>query len=296
MKVIKETTSYYDENLTAVHVMRPGETIILEAPDCWGNQLKDETVLKGDLYAKGLEMNPCCGPIQVEGAEVGDTVKITVADIEVAQEGHLAVYRPEFGVLGKFLDRDETIVVPVIDGKAELYDKYEIPVNPMLGVLAVTPPGEKQSTLLSGTYGGNMDCNLLTKGTVLYLPVQVKGAGIVAGDVHALQGNGEVLASLEIPAKITIKVELLKGKCEKWPILETDEEWHVITSGKTSDEANEYAMEAMADFLTRRGVHTNREWLTLMGVAGNANICKVVDTFKTSRFSMNKEYTNMLKF
>lgn len=296
MKTIKQTTPYYDETLDAVCVIKSGETIALDAPDCWGNELVDETVLKGDLYARGLEMNPCCGPIGVENAQVGDTVKITVLDIEVSDKGHLAVYKPEFGVLSRFLEKDETVVVPIENGCACLHDKYKVPVKPMLGVLAVTPPGEKKSTLLSGTYGGNMDCNLLNKGTVLYLPVQVPGAKIISGDVHALQGNGEVLASLEIPAKITLKVELIKGKAEKWPILETDEEWHVVTSGITSDEANGYAMEAMAEFLTKRGVNTNKEWLTLMGLVGNANICKVVDTFKTSRFSMKKEYTKNLTF
>lgn len=295
MHMIKETTPYYDESLKAVYTMRSGDTITLDAPDCWGNQLIG-TVTKGELYDRGLEMNPCCGPIAVEDAVPGDTVKISVVDIEIAAEGHLAVYRPEFGELAPFLDKDETITVPIRNGYACLHEKFQVPVNPMLGVLAVTPPGEKRSTLLSGTYGGNMDCNLLTKGTNLYLPVQVPEGKIITGDVHALQGNGEVLASLEIPAKITITVELIKGRQESWPVLETEDGWHVITSGKTSDEANAYAMKAMAGFLTQRGGCTNKEWLTLMGLVGNANICKVVDTFKTSRFFMSKKYTGAITF
>lgn len=293
--VIKGTTPYYDESLDGVYTMRPGETIVLDAPDCWGNQL-NETVTKGELYERGLEMNPCCGPVVVEGAMPGDTLKISVKGIQVADAGHLAIYRPEFGVLGEYLEKDETVTVPVKYGAAKLHGKFEVPIKPMLGVLAVTPAGERQSTLLSGTYGGNMDCNLLTEGTVLYLPVQVPGAKVVTGDVHALQGNGEVLASLEIPARITLQIELLKGSQEEWPILETAEGWHVITSGKTSDEANQAAMKAMADFLTRRGIYSNKEWLTLMGLVGEADICKVVDTFKTSRFFMSKKYTDKITF
>ncbi len=295
MKIIKETTPYYDDNLKGVYTMKSGESIQFAAPDCWGNEL-DETLTKGELYEKGLEMNPCCGPVLVEGAEPGDTVKIVVENIEVDQAGHLAIYRPEFGVLASFLEKDETVTVPVKNYKAMLHGKFEIPVRPMLGVLAVTPPGEKKSTLLSGTYGGNMDCNLLVQGTVLYLPVQVSGAKIITGDVHALQGNGEVLASLEIPARITLKVELIKGRQEKWPVLETEDGWHVITSGLTSDEANTYAMQAMAEFLISRGKYSNKEWLTLMGLVGEANICKVVDTYKTSRFFMSKKYTGDMTF
>ena len=232
----------------------------------------------------------------MEDAEPGDTLKIDVIDIEVGKAGHLAIYKPEFGVLAKYLDNDQTIRVPVEDGMAKLHGKYEIPIRPMLGVLAVTPPGEKLSTLLSGTYGGNMDCNILNKGTTLYLPVQVEGAKLITGDVHARQGNGEVLASLEIPAKITLKVELIKGRQEKWPVLETKDSWSVITSGLTSDEANTYAMDAMAEFLTRRGIKNNLEWLTFMGLVGEANICKVVDTYKTSRFTMRKTYTEGIEF
>lgn len=41
--------------------MKSGETIIFETPDCWGNALT-EAITKGELYAKGLEMNPCGGP------------------------------------------------------------------------------------------------------------------------------------------------------------------------------------------------------------------------------------------
>ena len=295
MERIKYTTPYYDETLTGAYTMKSGETIIFETPDCWENALT-EAITKGELYAKGLEMNPCGGPVQVEGAEPGDTLKIDVIDIEVGEAGHLAIYKPEFGVLAKYLDGDQTIKVSVADGTAKLHGKYEIPIRPMLGVLAVTPPGEKLSTLLSGTYGGNMDCNILNKGTTLYLPVQVEGAKLITGDVHALQGNGEVLASLEIPAKITLKVELIKGRQEKWPVLETEDSWSMITSGLTSDEANTYAMDAMAEFLTRRGTKNNLEWLTFMGLVGEANICKVVDTYKTSRFTMKKMYTEGIEF
>ena len=33
-----------------------------------------------------------------------------------------------------------------------------------------------------------------------------------------------------------------------------------------------------------------------MGLVGEANICKVVDTYKTSRFTMKKMYTEGIEF
>lgn len=295
MKLVNKTTPYYDDALEAAEYVKAGETVRFDAPDCWGNRLTAD-ITKGDLYAMGLEMNPCCGPVWVEDAMPGDTLKITVEDIQV-KDGHLAVYREEFGVLGSYLDRDETVKVPIADGTALLHGgKFRLPIRPMLGVLAVTPPGERQSTLLSGTYGGNMDCNLIGKGAVVYLPVQVPGAKVITGDVHALQGDGEVLASLETPAEITLKIELIKGRAEQWPVLETEDAWYVITSALTSSDANTLALSAMADFLTGRKQYSSLEWLTLMGLVGNAQNCKVVDTFKTSRFMMPKSVTGDLSF
>jgi hypothetical protein len=46
------------------------------------------------------------------------------------------------------------------------------------------------------TRGGNMDTKHITKGSKLYLPVQVKGALFSLGDGHAAQGDGECCGKL----------------------------------------------------------------------------------------------------
>ena len=294
-RVYKQTTAYYDETLTPIACVNSGETISFHSPDCWGNNL-NSSITKDELYKKGLEMNPCCGPVWINNSEVGDTLKIHIDDIQV-KNGHLAIYRKEFGVLGDYLSKDETIDVSIQNGIASLYNGlFRWTIKPMLGVLAVTPKGEKQSTLLSGKYGGNMDCKLLRKGTTLYLPVQVPGALLITGDVHALQGDGEVLASLEVPAEIKLTVDVIKNKSEQWPILETEDAWYVITSALTSSDANTISLSAMADFVTTRGIYTPLQWLTIMGLRGNSQNCKVVDKYKTSRFMMPKDVMGTFKF
>ncbi len=56
-----------------------------------------------------------------------------------------------------------------------------------------------------------MDTRSLCEGTVLYLPVAVKGALFSIGDTHAAQGDGEVCGTaIESPMNVALKIELTK--------------------------------------------------------------------------------------
>lgn len=296
----QQSTPYYDKSLEPVCTIKPGETVIMNSPDCWADKLIDENVLKTDLLAAGLEMNPCAGPVYVEGAMPGDTLKITIEDIEIpSHKGRLALIAEEFVAgLGKYLEKpDETVVVDIDDeGYADFYGKFRVKINPMLGVLAVTPDSEPLGTLWPGNFGGNMDCKLVTKGTVVYLPVQIPGAGLIAGDCHALQSDGEILASLECESRSTLKVELIKGKSEPWPVIEKEDKWYVFCAAETMDKAIELALNTMAQFLIKRGIYSNREWLSMMGVVGDLEICEVPDPIVAARFAMPKSITGTLVF
>lgn len=289
----------YDKNNKPVMTAAPGETLAFSSEDCFQNLLVDENIVKGELLAKDVIINPSTGPVFIEGAMPGDTLKVHIDDIELLDgHGTMALIAAEFGILAKYFPEEKTVKVPIINGVAHFFGgRVKLPINPMVGVLAVTPKGDPEPTSTPGDYGGNMDCKLLVKGTTLYLPVQVEGALLGMGDVHALQGDGELLASLEVPAKITVTVDLIKGRAEKWPVLETDTHWYVLTSADTLTEANPAAMEAMAQFLTRRGKDfTTQEWLMMMGVAGNIEICQIVDPRMTARLGMPKSLTRDFVF
>lgn len=289
---------FYEEANKPVMTIVPGETIAFSSEDCFQNLLVDEKIVKSQLLAQKVVINPSTGPIFVEGAKPGDTLKVHIDAIEMLDGyGTMALIAEEFGVLARYFDKEETVKVPIVDGVAHFFGgKLKLPINPMVGVLAVTPKGESAPTSTPGTYGGNMDCKLLTKGATLYLPVQVEGALLGMGDVHALQGDGEVLASLEVPAKITVTVDLIKNRAEKWPVLETDTHWYVLTSADTLAEANPLALEAMAEFLIKRGGYDKKEWLMLMGIVGNIEICQIVDPRMTARFGMPKAIAKNLAF
>src|SRR5207247_10380499 len=122
----------------------------------------------------------------------GDGRPTDVSDL-VTGEGGYTSFVPGRGLLSGGFPRPY-LKMWELDGRfAELRSGIRIPLEPFLGVMgvAVTEPGE-HSTIPPRAQGGNMDVKQLTKGSTLYLPIQVEGALFSAGDGRAAQGRGEV--------------------------------------------------------------------------------------------------------
>ncbi|RLA54193.1 MAG: acetamidase [Gammaproteobacteria bacterium] len=67
---------------------------------------------------------------------------------------------------------------------------------------------------------GHMDCAQVREGAVLICPVKVAGAGVYLGDMHAMQGNGEVAGhATDVTADVEIQVEVIKGLNIDGPLL-----------------------------------------------------------------------------
>jgi formamidase len=66
----------------------------------------------------------------------------------------------------------------------------------------------------------HMDIDSVRQGSVVLVPVKVDGAGIYAGDVHAMIGDGEVAVhTTDIGARLVVRVEVIKGLSLDGPIL-----------------------------------------------------------------------------
>jgi acetamidase/formamidase len=80
--------------------------------------------------------------------------------------------------------------------------------------MGVCPEGaSEQAVMPPGRFGGNMDTRQLTRGTTLYLPVEVEGALFSCGDAHAAQGDGEVcVTGLESPMYGALRFTLHKDR------------------------------------------------------------------------------------
>jgi formamidase len=67
---------------------------------------------------------------------------------------------------------------------------------------------------------GHMDIDAVRAGAVLICPVKLPGAGLYLGDMHALQGDGEIAGhTCDVSGTVTLQVEVVKGLGIDGPIL-----------------------------------------------------------------------------
>jgi formamidase len=69
-------------------------------------------------------------------------------------------------------------------------------------------------------HGGNCDIKDLSRGSKVFFPVYVDGAGLSVGDLHFSQGDGEITfcGAIEMAGWVHMKVELIKGGMAKYGI------------------------------------------------------------------------------
>jgi amidase len=268
---------------------QPGETVIFETQDCFSNQIQSEEVLFESTDWETI--NPATGPLNIEGAEPGDTLKVEIKRIELKNQG-VMITSPEMGFLEKFITDSETKIIPIEDNKAVFNDQIKINLNPMIGVIG-TSPGKDEKAVPCGTpasHGGNMDTKVIKEGSTLYLPVKVPGAMLAMGDLHAAMGDGEVVVTgIEIAGEVTVKVDLIKDKDLSDPIVETEAAFYTISSGTDLDAAAKKASNNMFRFLKERLPLSNNEIAMLMSIICDLQVSQVVDPEKTARMRVDKE-------
>jgi formamidase len=69
-------------------------------------------------------------------------------------------------------------------------------------------------------HGGNCDIKDLSRGSKIYFPVYVPGAGLSMGDLHFSQGDGEITfcGAIEMAGWVHIKVDLIKDGMAKYGV------------------------------------------------------------------------------
>ena len=67
---------------------------------------------------------------------------------------------------------------------------------------------------------GHMDIDAVRPGATLVCPVKVDGGGVYLGDMHAMQGDGEIAGhTTDVSGTVTLEVELIKGLGIDGPLL-----------------------------------------------------------------------------
>ncbi len=270
------------DNLPALKV-DSGSTMIFETCDCFENQIKSSDMVFDQLDWNRI--NPATGPVYINGAEPGDTIAVKIEDIKVRDTG-VMVTGPGLGVIGDLLENNVIKILPIQDGKIKFSEKISLPVNPMIGVIGTAPASEAISCGTPGLHGGNMDTKVIGIGATIYLPVEVPGALLALGDLHAAMGDGEVsVCGIEVSGEVTARVTLIKGSPMILPVVLTNNAIYTISSNKSLDEAVKIATRNMVHILINKGMSIH-EAIQLLSVGGNIQISQVVDPLKTARFEL----------
>jgi amidase len=248
------------------------------------------------------------GPIHVRGAEPGDTLTVKILKIRpnvpVGRSGTSSSY-------GSIVATDTTPMlndpIPIktfvwkiaADGRSATLDlpasrlkRVRVDLEPMLGRLATAPPGE---LALDGgvpsTFGGNFDTPEIREGTTVSLPVYHPGACLYWGDVHALQGDGEICGTgIETSADVAFEFGLVKGKKIAWPRLENAEHIMVAGSARPLIDAFRIAHVEMVKWLESEYGFDRWEALEVFSQVGKAGIANVVDPNYTVVAKFPKKY------
>jgi acetamidase/formamidase len=258
-----------------------GAVVEVHTKEATDGQLSADSGVEDVINLEMEPIHPLTGPIYVEGAEPGDTLAVTLHEIEVGDWGWTAV-SPGFGFLAddfpdaylRTFEFDESTQV------ARLGEGIEIPLEPFPGVMGVAPDTDEMlNTIPPRQNGGNMDNPYLTEGTTVYFPVLVEGALFSIGDTHAAQGMGEVCGTaIEAPMRIVLELNLLGGGREiPEPEYETDEFYAVTAHAPTLDEAARKATRYMIDYLVKERGMDRTEAYVLCSLAGDLQIAEVVD-------------------
>ena len=281
----------WDNSIAPAERVTPGSTILFHCHDSSAGQLGPSSTVQDVVDLDFGKINPVSGPIYIEGAEPGDSVKVIIESFAPSGWGWTANI-PGFGLLAdQFTDAaltlwkyDPSSLAPALWG-----DQGKVPLKPFCGTIgnALAEAG-LHSIVPPRRVGGNLDIRDLAAGTTLYLPVEVAGALFSVGDTHAAQGDGEVCGTaIESPMDVVLTLDLVKGENLKTPRFTTpgpvtnhlDAKGYEATTGMGPDlmQAARDAVSAMVDLLCKQRGMSAVDAYMLVSTCGDLRISEIVD-------------------
>jgi acetamidase/formamidase len=255
------------------------------------------------------------GPVDIEGAEPGDLLKVEMLAITPrvpygiisnrhgkgalpnempegpAPDPGASAQHPElYHNTSKFvsLEKSGGKLFCVLKDQGGRAIRFE--AAPFHGTVGVAPNVTgKPNSIPPGVYGGNLDIKYLTTGSTLYLPVQVKGGKFFISDPHFAQGNGEVaLTAVEGSLRSTVRLTVLKfgqpgypsKEQLKAPFAETAEYWIPVGLDADLNEAMKQAVRNAVAFLAANEGIDRATALAYLSGAADFEVSQVVDRTK----------------
>ena len=229
----------------------PGEVICINTRDAADGQIRPGMSVEELTALDPKVAHPLTGPLFITGAKAGDLLEIEYLDI-VPQDYGWTRIRPGVGFL-RDLFPDPFLAHWHASGgfaTSEQVPGVRIPESAFMGTAGLAPShhqleawAEREADLVRrgglalppdaqdavpdrepiASKGlrtmpprencGNIDARQLTKGSQLFIPVNVDGALYSVGDAHYAQGDSECcVTAIETGATVTVRFKLLHGE------------------------------------------------------------------------------------
>ena len=287
----------YDPGIPAVARVRPGAHVTVDLHCCSHGAVTRDVSTAPERFYQELEYTPgmpVTGPIDVAGAEAGDTLLVEVREIKVAPRAWTMALKDR-GVLGSRIHTGESRVLPIEGNEVLFGGSVRLPLRPMIGSIGTTPDGEAVRAGRPGSHGGNMDCRLIGAGASVLLPVLIPGAHLALGDLHAVMGDGEVgCAGAEVAGTVSLRLRLLRSLDMPLPFVMTEDRAATVFSADTLDQAAAGAVERMTGFLTTHAGLSLPDAAMLLSLAGDLRVCQAVNALRTCRMELGRAVLDQL--
>ena len=284
---------FFDAGLAPALVIDPGDVVTVgtvsgsrtEAP-ADGSQFTVRAEHRAIHAAKTPHLGPhiLTGPIAVRGAEPGDALRIGILDVALADNWGFNLIRPELGALPAMFPFERLIHLPIDQAAGVVHTPWgiDIQARPFFGIMG-TAPGEAGpiTSVVPGSFGGNIDNKELAAGAVLDLPVAISGGHVSVGDGHAAQGDGEVcLTAVETGLVGTLRIDLVKQAHLEAPVARTPEHLIAMAFDEDLNVAAALALGRMIDLVVGQTSLSPEDAYRLCSIAGDLRITQVVNRKK----------------
>jgi amidase len=260
-----------------------------------------ETARQQSSGTKLFPGNPLAGPIFVRGAAIGDTIAVTIDGIELDRATGATLFASNHGLLSRdqllgdiattadnalprhlyqwSIDRQHGKAIAANPCGAE---PIKVPLRPMIGSIGVCPRwGQSISSLFAGDFGGNLDVPLLRAKTTIFLPVFAEGALLALGDIHAAQGDGEIVGGgIETSGVASITIRTIRSRLETtavaWPRIFSGANIYAVATNGDLRIAISSAYARLVDWLATGGGLDRRDGYQLISQCGELRLGGIV--------------------
>ena len=276
--------------------VEPGEVFLARTELCsgpWLQSPQDRWTPRRSMDSPGSNPCVCAG---VKGAKPGDLLAVDLLEVRPGELGYTGFAGWRNPLCQEIWPNDWDVVtrtVEIRDGFVRWDDRLALPVRPMVGTLATAPRQGEFPCSHQGRYGGNMDIQEVTGGATVYLPVEVEGALLQIGDVHAIMGDGEINrgGGIECRGEVLLRVRVLDRPPDfDWIRLEDRD--YLMTAACTGDLRESFAQAArqLVLWMVQGFAFTPQEAYLLLGQVLESRCTAYVNPLYTVICKVKKEY------